>query len=352
VRTTLAGLALAIAALTGALGFAASLEHLLDTPRLYGWNWDLAITNYGSGPDLRTRVRGLDDDPRITAYSVGEAPIPLAIGDAEFGTLGVDGHPLPPVLAGRAPSADGEIALAAKTLRRLGLAIGDTVEVRIPGGDPRRLEIVGRTVLPPPVEPRLGEGGLMTFAGLRRILPELTAGYLFLDVAPETDADALLADLRPQLGEPFVVVARESPTDIVNFGRIRRLPLILAAVLAVLAAATLAHTLVSSVRRRGRDLAILKTLGFVRRQVVATVAWQATTLAALALLAGVPLGVVAGRWAWWIFADRSGVAVEPIVPGPELVLVAVAVLAAANVVAIVPARLAASTRPARSLRAE
>jgi ABC-type lipoprotein release transport system permease subunit len=65
-----------------------------------------------------------------------------------------------------------------------------------------------------------------------------------------------------------------------------------------------------------------------------------------------PLGIVAGRWAWSIFADRSGVAVESTVPGWELALVIVVVLAVANVVAIVPARLAASTQPARELRAE
>jgi ABC-type lipoprotein release transport system permease subunit len=352
VRTTLAGLALAIAALTGALWFAASLDHLLGTPRLYGWNWDLAITNYGSGPDLRTRLRAVDGDTRVIAYSVGEAPIPLAVGNVEFAALAVEGPVAPPVVEGRAPAAADEIALATKTLRRLGLEIGDAAAFRIPGIEPRRLVIVGRTVLPPPVEARLGEGGLLTFAGLLRFVPDLTAGFVFLDVAPGADRNTLLADLRPRLGEPFVVVQQESPTDIVNFGRIRRLPVILAAVLAVLAIATLAHTLVSSVRRRGRDLAILKTLGFVRRQVLATVAWEATMLAALALLVGMPLGIVAGRWAWSIFADRSGVAVESTVPGWELALVIVVVLAVANVVAIVPARLAASTQPARELRAE
>ena len=47
----------------------------------------------------------------------------------------------------------------------------------------------------------------------------------------------------------------------------------------VLAVAALGHTLVSSIRRRRRDLATLKTLGFTRGQVSATVAWQATTFA-------------------------------------------------------------------------
>ena len=35
---------------------------------------------------------------------------------------------------------------------------------------------------------------------------------------------------------------------------------------------------------------MLKTLGFSRRQLVATVAWQATTVACVGVVIGVPLG--------------------------------------------------------------
>ena len=43
------------------------------------------------------------------------------------------------------------------------------------------------------------------------------------------------------------------------------------------------HGLVSAVHRRRRDLALLKTLGFRRAQISATIAWQATTVAAAAI---------------------------------------------------------------------
>ena len=52
--------------------------------------------------------------------------------------------------------------------------------------------------------------------------------------------------------------------------------------------------LVSSLRRRRRELAVLKTLGFSRRQVRATVAWQASTVAAVGLVVGIPLGLLVG----------------------------------------------------------
>jgi hypothetical protein len=352
VRTTLAGLVLALATLTGALVFAASLGHLLHTPRLYGWNWDLAITNYSSGPDLRGRIGALASDPRITGISVGDTPIPLSAGAVEFGALAVDGGVTPPVLEGRAPVGFDEIALATKTLRRLGLEVGNEVEVRLPGVAARRLRIVGRTVLPPPVESRLGEGALMTFTGVERFVPRLTAGYVLLRLAPGVDKEALIRELRPQLGEPFVVLQPESPADILNFGRIEELPFILATVLALLACATLAHTLVSSVRRRQRDLAVLKALGFVGGQVVSTVAWQATILVSLGLLAGLPLGIAGGRWTWAVIADRAGVAREPVVPVWALLVLVAATVAVANLVALLPARAAARTQPAQALRAE
>jgi ABC-type lipoprotein release transport system permease subunit len=49
-----------------------------------------------------------------------------------------------------------------------------------------------------------------------------------------------------------------------------------------------------AVRQRRPELAVLKTIGFRRDQVHATVAWQALYLAPIALVLGLPLGVLAG----------------------------------------------------------
>ena len=46
------------------------------------------------------------------------------------------------------------------------------------------------------------------------------------------------------------------------------MPLVLASLFTLSALATLVHVLVTSVRRRRKDLAILRTLGFKKRQVV------------------------------------------------------------------------------------
>jgi predicted lysophospholipase L1 biosynthesis ABC-type transport system permease subunit len=123
-------------------------------------------------------------------------------------------------------------------------------------------------------------------------------------------------------------------------------------VLALMAVGTLAHTLVSSTRRRRRDLAILKTLGFARPQLRGTVAWQATTLLAIALLIGLPTGIAGGRWGWRVFAGQLGVLPDPVVPLAAILLAVPGALVLANLVAALPGRAAARTQPATVLRSE
>ena len=80
------------------------------------------------------------------------------------------------------------------------------------------------------------------------------------------------------------------------------------------AVAGLGLTLIASVRRRRRDFALLKTLGFTRRQLAGAVAWQSTVIAALGLVVGVPLGIAAGRWLWLAFARELSAVPDPVIP--------------------------------------
>src|SRR5439155_17783282 len=129
------------------------------------------------------------------------------------------------------------------------------------------------------------------------------------------------------------------------------LPLQLSVLFALAAFATLVHVLLTSVRRRRRDLAILQMLGFRQRQVAATIAWQALTLGSLALLIGVPLGVLGGRLGWAAFAYRLGVVSEP-VTSPLAIVVIPITLAVALTVSLAPGLVARRVRPATVLKAE
>ena len=117
----------------------------------------------------------------------------------------------------------------------------------------------------------------------------------------------------------------------------------------LLAVATLTHALVSATKRRARDLAILKVLGFRRGQLRAVVAWQATGLALTASLVGLQLGIAVGRATWVVFAGHLGVVADPVTPIAMIALLPVAILIA-NLAAAIPGRFAAATRPALTLR--
>jgi ABC-type lipoprotein release transport system permease subunit len=119
-----------------------------------------------------------------------------------------------------------------------------------------------------------------------------------------------------------------------------------------LALGTMTHALVASTRRRRRDLAVLKTLGLVRGQVIATVSWEATTFAVLALGVGLPLGVAAGRWAWQLTGTQLGVDLGPAVPLLPTAAVAASAILAANLAAAIPGWVAGRLRPATVLHAE
>jgi hypothetical protein len=367
VRTTILGAALAIASVAAAVTFAASLDHLVSTPRLYGWSWDASIDTGGSDAQ---EAADLVDHVRTTLHA---SPIVAGWSSSVLSRIDVDGVTVtalgvhdetgqvgPTIVAGRAPRRDREIALGGKTLDRIGAGIGDTVRVRPDaGGAPVPLHVVGRVVLPGlgtypgSDKTALGEGALMTRAELRRLGPDFGAGPFLVRLRPgATSAQLAHAVLPDERGPDITVSGVERPSDIVSYERVRSTPLVLAGVLALLAIATVAHALVTAVRRRRRDLALLKTLGFTRRQVSTSVAWQATTFGVVALLVGLPVGIVVGRWAWTTLADDLGAVAEPVVPVLALGLGVVLVLVIANLVAFAPGRIAAGLRPATVLRSE
>jgi predicted lysophospholipase L1 biosynthesis ABC-type transport system permease subunit len=148
------------------------------------------------------------------------------------------------------------------------------------------------------------------------------------------------------------VLPVQRPAEIVNYRSMGAMPAVLAGGLAAGAVAGLGLTLVASVRRRRRDFATLKTLGFTRGQLAAAVAWQSTVVAAVGLVVGVPVGIAAGRWLWLAFARELSAVPDPVVPAGSIALAVVAALVLANLVAALPGRAAARTPAAIVLRAE
>ncbi len=239
-------------------------------------------------------------------------------------------------------------------MRVLGAHVGERIVLRTNSGT-ASMRVVGQAVfleLGDALSPGLGVGAGFTLEGAKRLVPTAEERAFLVRFRPGTDVQSTIARLNRTRPIDGIVNGPLGGTDIELYSRVERVPLALGSLLALAAVATLAHVLMSAVQRRRRDLAILKTIGFVRGQVQATVAWQATAFTTAALILGIPLGIAAGRWWWTLFAARTGIVPDPVVPLALIGALLPAGLILANVVAALPARIAARTQPALVLRSE
>ena len=361
VRTAIAGTVVAVGVLAASVVFGASLDHLGASPRLQGWTWDVTVGNPHSDDVSATAIPTLQKNADVAAFSAEEFDGLETAAHAQVIVLGLDqiaGHVGPPILEGRAPNGPDEIALGTKALLRLHKRIGDSITLGGPTGKVKSFRVVGRALITPVIingQVTMGDGGWIQQPSLRALVPyqggEEGAVNVFLIKFKEgIDRRAAIATLKRDF--PGTVLTPYAPAEVENLRRIDTLPFILAIMLGLLAIATIAHALATSVRRRRSDLAVLKTLGFVRSQVTATVAWQASTLAVIAAVVGLAAGVAGGRWLWVFFAGRLGLHPAPAIPLLLLVFVVPGAVLIANLTAAVPARAAARTQPALVLRAE
>ncbi|HET6873872.1 MAG TPA: ABC transporter permease, partial [Acidimicrobiales bacterium] len=288
VRSATAGIVVAVAAVVAVVTFSANLNRLVSTPRLYGDTWSLALDGQFGAPWDATTVKAVDTLPGVQSIAGGTYGDDTTIDGRTVPTVGIDslrGDVYPTIVSGHRPNGPDEIALGGSTMRSLGKHTGDSVTV-VAQGKTRHLTVVGQVVLP-----SLGRGsftptdlgqGAVTVASVVAGPPASPGHYNFvlLGYAPGTDASAItarLVDFAHQGGCPgdqcLLTTERVLPTDIRSYQRVSATPAILAGLLAVLGIAMIGHALVTSVRRRRRDLAVLKTLGFVKREVAIAVAW-------------------------------------------------------------------------------
>ena len=110
--------------------------------------------------------------------------------------------------------------------------------------------------------------------------------------------------------------------------------------------------MVTSVRNRRRDVAVLRSLGADASWITRVVHWQATTFSLVPLVLGAPLGLIAGRLVFEAFANALGPV--PAASWPYVLLAggAAGTRALANAVAPVPARRARRLAAAPLLTAE
>jgi hypothetical protein len=368
VRSAILGVALALLVATSTLGFGASLHTLVSRPALYGWNWNYALIAGGGSSDIPYAQAAplLDADHDVTAWS-GVYFATLSIDGQLVPVLGAkpDASVAPPVLTGHHFDTSNQIVLGTQTLAQLHKRLGETVVVRSAHGPARRLTIVGTAVMPAigtnfEQHLEMGTGALLAYTLIPSFSRDPLGGTahgpnaILVRLRRGSSAHSLqkIANATSTGSNSGVnVQGVQRPAEILNYRSLGTAPVLLSVALAIGAVVAFGLTLISSVQRRRRDLALLKTLGFTRRQLAAVVAWQASIQVVVGAALGVGVGLIAGRWLWIIFARNIGVVARPTIPVVSITLIALVAFILANVVAFVPGFIAARTKPATLLRA-
>jgi hypothetical protein len=273
----------------------------------------------------------------------------------------VGGKQVPAVLiSGRMPAAAGEIVLAPTTASEMHAATGSVVRLSGAAGA-KPMTVTGIGFVPEGPHNYYDTGAWLTPAGYDRLFRGARYAFKFhlavLSLRPGADVQAVAARLAKtekaiKGGQVFPFTPPDPLAQAQIVKDVAILPLVLSAFLAVLAVGAVGHALSIAVSRRRHELAVLRALGLTRRQSRLVIGTQATLLAVIGIIFGIPLGFALGRVLWHAAANTMPLAYQPPLAVLALALIVPVALVAANLLAAWPARRAARLRTAHILRTE
>ncbi|HEX2562795.1 MAG TPA: FtsX-like permease family protein, partial [Acidimicrobiales bacterium] len=330
------GVALAV---TGALAVwtvVASANHLRHTPELFGVSADLVVDTEVDDPQVAdVAVAAALADSGIEAVasvlrpsapdtydgsgpSGASASVEPRAFRHERGLIG------PTIQEGRFAASADEVVLGRATAAALAAELGDRVTVtRI---DRHAVDYVVVGIAVSYGIDVVDQGFEVTESGLQRLaVPCRTAA-----TAPDDDesgcaqveVETVLARTAPgadrataaaRLGD-VEMTPLPTPSIVDRFREIGPVPWYLAAMLATLGAVGLMHSSLVTGRRRARELAVTRALGFTPGQAAAAVRWQGLATATAGLVLGLAGGVLVGHLAWRNLADNVAVVVAVRLP--------------------------------------
>jgi ABC-type lipoprotein release transport system permease subunit len=352
---TIIGLSAVVGLVVGAGTFAASVDRLVTDRARFGQNYTLALGDDGSDHSP-AELRAFADQPDVAGLMIlSEGSARVAGTTANLGLVGVEtvkGDLAPRVLTGRLPERADEIALGRVSASDLGRGVGDQIRLQPNEGTTTvALDVVGVVVVPGVGgNDGVGSDSVVTRAAFNRINGPSDTNVAAVRVRAGAAPDAAR---RLAVGSGAPPTQQEDlPSAIANVQRVRRVPTALAALLGMLMLLTLLHALYLSIRSRRVDVAILKGLGANRRWISRVVHSQATLLAVVPIVIGIPLGLLAGTRVFRSFVDRIGAVPDPTVPTAAIVAIALGLVVLANLAAVLPARRARRFATAVLLRVE
>lgn len=253
-------------------------------------------------------------------------------GPPTLGTSWAPGNSLVELRSGNGPRAPDELAINASLAKRGQFEVGDTIEVLTlqPKKSFKLVGIFGYT------------GGKDTIGGATEVaFTEQTAQQLMLgeigvfsrivvEAAGGVDHATLRDEVRAAVGAGFVVqtseeLAAEQAKDVVGFVNVLRQVLLgFAGVALFVGIFLILNTFSILVTQRIGELALLRSLGANRRQVIGSVLTEAVVIGAIAATLGLGFGVGIAALLKTLMQSFS----NAVLPGPWLVVPMSAVIAA------------------------
>ncbi|MGW4798202.1 FtsX-like permease family protein [Nonomuraea sp. NPDC004297] len=261
--------------------------------------------------------------------------------------------------AGRAPAADGEVAIVRHMSRAGALGVGDSMTLTLPH-QTRQVRIAGIVNVQDRSAVAVGDLVLAPPETVQRAatLPAGTWQSVWLKAAPGVSADQLRGQLAGALGDGVTVRTAESVRQAQSAATsgegasIAGVVGMLASVAIFVGLFVVANTFGTLVRQRTRRLALLGAIGATPRQISRLIRLEALVLGAIASVAGVAVGFPVAEVIIQLFA-RDGFDVsasDPQFGWIALTLPAVAGILVTQAAAWRAAYRAAGVSPVQALR--
>ncbi|MFG2530067.1 ABC transporter permease [Streptomyces sp. NPDC048516] len=263
-----------------------------------------------------------------------------------------------PLMQGRGPTADDEIALDEATAKASGRKIGDSVRLATDGPVLTK-RLVGIVTTD---DPQVTAGGSLT------LFDTATAQKLFvhpgqfdelvIGAAPGADQQALTAKIREVLPKNRATATSGTELAAAQSERVAGQNKALTQTLLTFAGIALfvgvfiiANTFTMLISQRSREIALMRAIGASRRQVVRSVLAEAALLGLISSAVGFTLGIgLAVGLRAVLEANGAGFPAGPVVISPAAVLSALGVGVVVTVLAAwLPSRKAAKIAPVEAL---
>jgi putative ABC transport system permease protein len=309
-------------------------------------------------PDVGGRLAELDGAGAVTPVRFGQTDVLTDEGSHRIDVTVIDPATYFDVAgfawvdgddesAAAALSAGGAILLPDASTAGAGADRGDTVRLRTSEGI-TEFTVAGTYAVIGP-----GFGVVAATPDAERFGAGRPNAFL-VDTAGGVDENTLVYAVADELSDEYdLIIDTPESTKEFAFGQLRGFFSLAYVILAAAAAAGLlglANTLAVSVLARTHEIGVLRSAGTLRRQIRQMVLVEAITLALVAFVLALPLGLLLTLGTSAAFRSAIGASVELTLPWAFIVPLLVTTLVVAAVASLVPARRAGRLEPVAALR--